>query len=83
MLYTKGYKHTRYVEHIAYPLQHWLHEDAWMLRYVHIVCLVLKYERLYETVWTGSAVVRILNINPKWWSSATFGFLDFRGKSSQ
>ena len=83
MLYTEGYKCTRYVRHIAYPLQHCLHEHASLLRYMRIFSLVLKYGRLYESVRIGSAAVRILNINPKWWSSAMFGFLDFRGKSSQ
>jgi hypothetical protein len=32
--------HSQYVTLIAFPLQHWLHERASMLRYTYIACLV-------------------------------------------
>jgi hypothetical protein len=32
--------HLEYVTVIAFPLQHWLHECASMLRYTYIACLV-------------------------------------------
>jgi hypothetical protein len=48
MLGTYGNKHTiRYVTLIALPLQKWLHEGPWLLRYTHIACLVN-----FGTKWT-------------------------------
>jgi len=38
--------HTRYVIHIAFPLQQWLDERASVLRYMHIACLVLTHTSL-------------------------------------
>jgi hypothetical protein len=32
--------HTQYAIHIACPLQQWLNERAWMLRYTYVACLV-------------------------------------------
>jgi len=39
--------HSEYVTIIAYPLQHWLHERASMLRYTYIAYLVTKFKRKY------------------------------------
>ena len=33
---------SEYVTLIAFPLQHWLHERASMLRYTYIACLVMS-----------------------------------------
>jgi hypothetical protein len=33
-------RHSEYVIVIAFPLQQWLHEHAWILRYTYIACLV-------------------------------------------
>ena len=38
--------HTRYVMHIAFPLQQWLHKSASILRYTYIACLVLTHTNL-------------------------------------
>jgi len=39
---TKGTStHSKYITHIAFPLQKWLHERTSVLRYADIVCLVL------------------------------------------
>jgi len=34
--------HLQYVILIAFPLQQWLHERASLLRYMYMVCLVLR-----------------------------------------
>jgi hypothetical protein len=35
-------KHSEYVAFIALPLQQWLHEPLWRLRYTYITCLVIN-----------------------------------------
>ena len=41
--------HAEYVIFTAFPLQQWLHESAFMLRYTYIVCLVLNFDQLLKT----------------------------------
>jgi hypothetical protein len=41
MLDTQGYKYKLILYNIfTFPLQQWLHEPAWILRYTHIASLV-------------------------------------------
>ena len=45
MLVNQGYKYTHsgWVTLIASPLQQWLDESSWMLRYTYVACLVVFY----------------------------------------
>jgi len=40
--------HSRYVIHIAFPLQHWLHECASMFHCTHTACLVVVNLKLLK-----------------------------------
>jgi hypothetical protein len=61
MLYRQGYTRARsaythtanYVMLIAFPLQQWLHERPWVLRYTYIDCLLrVPYRGLRQSVKT-------------------------------
>jgi len=38
--------HPEYAIFISFPLQQWLHERSWMLRYTHIACFVILHQAL-------------------------------------
>jgi len=49
--------HSEYVILIALPLQQWLHERVWMLRYTYIACLLLHTYIRTRAGWNGLSIV--------------------------
>jgi len=56
MLDNSGFRHLEYVIIIALPMQQWLQENASMLRYTCIACLVTEMELVYCAVRTQSYI---------------------------
>ena len=60
--------HSEYVTLTAFPLQQWLHEGAFMLRYTYTACYISSFFMLYLPTlmddWTRMGTFIIVNLYP-------------------